>query len=186
MERFNISPKKYNYPTPDIHGNTPIPTEQFTPSSGTSNELGIFKPPPDPDKLNKRRRTKVLSEDEYVEKVGKIIERDFYPELENLKAQTEYIDASDRQDSITMRRLEERYSSQRPTPSKDRLQSPATFETPHEADRYSEDKDNLINGIGGVSPSGWPRNCTLPHAGLCLPTQLQLVSPKRLTGPVAL
>ena len=39
---------------------------------------------------------------------------------------------------------------------------------------------------GGVSPSSWPRNCALAHAGLCLPTQLQLVSPKRLTGPVAL
>ena len=134
MERFDISPaKKYNYPTPNIHGSTPIPPEQFTPrSSGHSTELGVFKAPLDPDKLNKRKRTKVLPEDEYVEKVGKIIERDFFPELDKLKAQSDYIDASDRQDSATMRRLEERYSSRRPTPSArmGRLQSPATFETP--------------------------------------------------------
>ena len=160
MERFNISPSKgYNYSTPEKHGKTPIPPEQFTPrSAGTSKEVGIFKPPPDPDKMNKRRRTKVLSEDEYVEKVGQIIERDFYPELEKLKAQSEYIDASERQDSATMRRLEERYSSRRPTPSTDtldRLQSPATFETPLEEDRYSEDRDNMgmCSGIGGVSPA---------------------------------
>ena len=48
MDKFNISPaKKYNYPTPNVHGNTPLPSEQFTPrSQGTSTDLGIFKPPP--------------------------------------------------------------------------------------------------------------------------------------------
>ena len=98
MERFGISPaKKYNYSTPDGHGNTPFPKEQFSPNSGrssespSSRELGVFKPPPDPDVLHKRRRTKVLTEDEYVEKVGKIIERDFFPELEKIKAQVRQI-----------------------------------------------------------------------------------------------
>ena len=157
MERFGISPaKKYNYQTPDAHGATPLPSEQFTPRTGNSYELGVFKLPPDPDKLNKRRRTKVLSEDEYVEKVGNIIERDFYPELEKLKAQTEYIDAADRQDSATMRRLEERYSSHRPTPSENtmqRLQSPATFETPQEVHRDAEDKDTNEMAGGAVSPT---------------------------------
>jgi len=173
MDKFNISPaKKYNYPTPNVHGNTPLPSEQFTPrSQGTSTDLGIFKPPPDPDKLNKRRRTKVLSEDEYVEKVGKIIERDFFPELEKIKAQTEYIDASDRQDTVTMRRLEEQYSSRRPTPSTetDRLQSPATFETPLENERDSEDRDRISveSGKNCASPaSSWsatPRSTKEPN-----------------------
>ena len=147
MERFNISPaKKYNYSTPEAHGKTPIPPEQFTPRSpGLSTEVSVFKPPPDPDKLHNRRRIKVLSEDEYVEKVGKIIERDFFPELEKIKAQSEYIDASERQDVVTMRRLEEQYSSRRPTPSSelDRLNSPATFETPLEIERDSEDREKM-------------------------------------------
>ena len=155
METFNISPaKKYDYATPDVHGKTPIPPEQFTPQSqGRSTDISIFKPPPDPDKLNKRRRTKVLNEDEYVEKVGKIIERDFFPELEKIKAQSEYIDASDRQDTATMRRLEEQYSSRRPTPSSeiDRLQSPATFETPLEMQRDSEDREKInMESVGNT------------------------------------
>ena len=159
MDRFGISPaKEYNYPTPNIHGGTPIPPEQFSPrSSGHIRELGVFKAPLDPDKLNKRKRTKVLPEDEYVEKVGKIIERDFFPELDKLKAQSDYIDASDRQDSATMKRLEERYSSRRPTPSDKlgRLQSPATFETPLELDRDSEDRAgrNTMSDIEGASPA---------------------------------
>ena len=172
MERFGISPaKEYNYPTPNIHGGTPIPPEEFTPrSSKHSGELGVFKAPMDPDKLNKRKLTKVLPEDEYVEKVGKIIERDFFPELDKLKAQSDYIDASDRQDSATMKRLEERYSSRRPTPSDNlgRLQSPATFETPLEFDRDSEDRlgRNKMSSIEGASPaSSWksmPMDSKLP------------------------
>lgn len=47
---------------------------------------------------------KVLDEDEYVEKVAKIVERDFFPELENLKDRTEYMDAEERNDLVAMSR----------------------------------------------------------------------------------
>merc|ERR1719300_564819 len=64
-----------------------------------------------------------MDEDEYIGKVEKIIERDFFPELEKLKAQSDYIDARERKDYETMSRLEEKYSGVRPDTGK-RLQSP--------------------------------------------------------------
>ena len=72
-----------------------------------------FKSPPDPSTLKaltkraSKRNVRVLDEDEYVEKVEKIIEKDFFPELERLNAQSEYIEASDRNDQVTMTRLVE-------------------------------------------------------------------------------
>ena len=37
----------------------------------------------------RKRKVKVMDEEEYVAKVEKIIERDFFPELDKLKAQVE-------------------------------------------------------------------------------------------------
>ena len=76
---------------------------------GISRSIMSFKTPPDPSTLkalSKRpsKRIKVLDEDEYVKKVEKIIERDFFPELDRLNAQTEYIDAAERKDEDTMSR----------------------------------------------------------------------------------
>ena len=85
----------------------------------------------------RKRRVKVMDEDEYVAKVEKIIERDFFPELEKLKAQSEYIDARERKDYETMSRLEEKYSGVRPDTGK-RANSPDTFETPLDAPREND------------------------------------------------
>ena len=51
--------------------------------------------------------------------------------------QSDYIDARERKDYETMSRLEEKYSGVRPKTG-NRLQSPATFETPQDEPRESD------------------------------------------------
>jgi len=110
--------------------------------SKLGSEVGVFKKPLDPDILDRirKRKVKVLDEDDYVEKVEKIIERDFFPELDKLKAQNEYIEAKDKNDVITMNRLQEKYSGCRPNTDSKRLASPATFETPQDVPRENDPK----------------------------------------------
>jgi hypothetical protein len=50
--------------------------------------------------------------------LGKIIQRDFFPDLEKLKAQNEYLDAIANNDIVKLRNIFSKYSSRRPTLSK--------------------------------------------------------------------
>lgn len=57
-----------------------------------------------------------------------IIQRDFFPDLEKLKAQNEYLEAVEKNDVVKIRDLHLKYVGRRPTT--ERIASPATFETP--------------------------------------------------------
>lgn len=135
--------------------------------SSPATRLDVFKKPIDPDLLAKvrKRKVKVLDEDEFVEKVEKIIERDFFPELEKLKAHNDYIDAKAKGDFATMNRLQAKYSGCRPGtgdstfgtgPGGRRMTSPATFETPEEPRRENDPRRPESSGasISGATGGG--------------------------------
>ncbi|XP_011254468.1 splicing factor ESS-2 homolog [Camponotus floridanus] len=91
-------------------------------------DLAIFKKPIGSAKKSKSTQPKILDEDTYIEKMSEIIQRDFFPHLEKLQAQNEYLDALEQNDIKRMRELYAKYSSGRPVT--ERPVSPATFETP--------------------------------------------------------
>lgn len=81
--------------------------------------------------VRKKTKQKILTEEMYIEKLSKIIQRDFFPHLDKLRAQNDYLDAMERKDYAQMEAIRAKYSGRRPT---DRSSmSPATFETPASA-----------------------------------------------------
>ncbi|XP_045467820.1 splicing factor ESS-2 homolog [Harmonia axyridis] len=89
-------------------------------------DLIEFKKPEIP--VKRKRKQIILDEDDYVQEIGKIIQRDFFPSLEKMKVQNDYLDAVERNDISKLRELYTKYSGKKPPPI--RVPSPATFETP--------------------------------------------------------
>ncbi|XP_012529054.1 splicing factor ESS-2 homolog [Monomorium pharaonis] len=90
-------------------------------------DLAVFKKPIGYVKRS-QNIPKILDEDTYIERMSEIIQRDFFPHLEKLQAQNQYLDALEQNDMNRMRELYAKYSSGRPVT--ERPVSPATFETP--------------------------------------------------------
>lgn len=85
----------------------------------------MFKKPVVPK--TKKEKKIILNEETYLEEMSKIIERDFFPDLQKLKVQNEYLEAIANNDLIKLRQIFSKYNSKSPLI---REPSPATFETP--------------------------------------------------------
>lgn len=107
-------------------------------------DLDVFKKPIGSVKRSKSIRPKILDEDTYIERMSEIIQKDFFPHLEKLQAQNQYLDALEQNDMNRMRELYAKYSSGRPVPT-ERPVSPATFETPL---RRTESDETTRGGAG--------------------------------------
>lgn len=106
-------------------------------------DLTIFKKPSGVPRRSKPGRPTILDEDTYIERMSEIIQRDFFPHLEKLRAQNDYLSALEQNDAKKMRELYAKYSSGRP--ATEREASPATFETPlreNIGDSASEQSDS--------------------------------------------
>ncbi|KAI9524513.1 splicing factor ESS-2 homolog [Gymnodraco acuticeps] len=97
----------------------------------TVSTMALLQQPEKEDKEKTRR--KVLDEDNYIESLEKIIQRDFFPDVTKLQAQREYLEAEETGDLVRMREISIRYGSSltKSTPrSSAPYVTPASFETP--------------------------------------------------------
>lgn len=106
-----------------------------------------------------KRKAKVLNQDEYDERLEKIIERDFFPDYEQLKDQKDYFDATKAQDFEKMREIALKYSSKknrknfRLNSAKSGVSnsSPATFETPQGTKNFKRRDDDEMSVLSEAS-----------------------------------
>lgn len=66
----------------------------------------------------KKPKYKIITEEEYIEKMGKIIQRDYFPDLSKLKAQNEYLDALASNDLVKLRQIYNKYQTKSPALSR--------------------------------------------------------------------
>uniref|UniRef100_A0A8C1UX36 Ess-2 splicing factor homolog n=1 Tax=Cyprinus carpio TaxID=7962 RepID=A0A8C1UX36_CYPCA len=103
---------------------------------------------------NKKPKRKILDEDQYIESLEKIIQRDFFPDVSKLQAQKDYMEAEENGDLERMREISIKYVSvmAKYTPrTYVPYTTPSIFETPDgrsASPSCSQSKHRAVKGDG--------------------------------------
>ncbi|ESO97551.1 hypothetical protein LOTGIDRAFT_72520, partial [Lottia gigantea] len=103
-------------------------------------------------KVEQKKTKTVLDEDTYTEKITDIIQRDFFPDLSKLEAQAEYLEALEKNDLVTLRKIQMKYGPVMFLSSFILIDyTPATFETPDPSHRPHSPSSKPSNDKAPVS-----------------------------------
>ncbi|KAL5016601.1 hypothetical protein ScPMuIL_006190 [Solemya velum] len=131
----------------------------------TEERLLVVARPTQSQKIEtKKKPKKILDEDTYAENIVKIIQRDFYPDVPKLEAQSEYFEALEKNDLVKLREIQIRYSRGRPSTTASSIyNTPETFETPEPRSRQGKEhnEDNEDNAECTQEPAQMETETTL-------------------------